>query len=126
VNLLKRLFGRHPEAQSTSSPFISWTGTSGNGYQYEIHPLDAAFRPLPGNYIYAKQSEDGGWIPIYIAQTRDLHQRLEGHVSLDDAIANGATHVHVHYCTTGQSARCTEERDLILRWRPVCNEAIEG
>jgi hypothetical protein len=47
-------------------------------------------------------------------------------VTLDDAITNGATHVHVHYCTTGQSARCTEERDLILRWRPVCNDVIES
>ena len=46
--------------------------------------------------------------------------------TLADAIANGATHVHIHYSTTGQAARCTEERDLILRWHPVCNEAIES
>jgi hypothetical protein len=45
-------------------------------------------------------------------------------VSMADAVANGATHVHVHYCTTGQAARCTEEGDLILRWQPVCNDAI--
>jgi len=39
-----------------------------------------------------------------------------------DAMANGATHVHVHYSTAGQGARCTEEHDLVLRWRPVCND----
>jgi hypothetical protein len=121
MNWLKQLFGRRP--QRTPSPFIRWPGQSGKEYQYEIHSLDTAFRSLPGNYIYAKQSEDGSWIPIYIAQTRDLHQRLEGHVSLADARANGATHVHVHYDTAGHAARCTEERDLILRWQPVCNDA---
>jgi hypothetical protein len=107
-------------------PFISWSGQSGTEYLYEVYPIGTPFRPLSGNYIYARQSEDGSWIPIYIAQTRDLHQRLEGHVTVDDAIANGATHVHIHYCTAGQAARCTEERDLILRWQPVCNDISEG
>ena len=105
---------------------VNWPGQSGKEYQYEAHPLDAAFQPLPGNYIYAKQDEDGSWIPIYVAQTRDLHQRLEGHVRMDDAIANGATHLHAHYCSAGQASRCTEEHDLIVRWKPVCNEPVEG
>jgi len=48
---------------------------SGKDYQYEVYPIDASFQPLPGNHIYAKQAEDGSWIPVYIAQTRDLHQR---------------------------------------------------
>ena len=126
MSFLKNLFGRRPQAESTPSPFINWPGQSGKEYQYEVYPIDAAFQAMPGNFIYAKQSEDGSWIPIYITQTRDMHQRLEGHVSLDDAVANGATHIHVHYCTTGQAARCTEERDLIQRWQPVCNDAVES
>ena len=104
---------------------MNWPGQSGKEYQYEVHPIDAPFRSLPGNYIYAGQAEDGSWVPIYIAQTRDLHQRLEGHVGLDDARQNGATHIHAHYCTTTQAERCSEERDLILRWEPVCNDRIE-
>jgi hypothetical protein len=126
VNLIKHLFGRHQQAQGTPFPFISWAGQSGTEYLYEIYPICTPFRPQSGNYIYAKQSADGSWIPIYIAQTRDMHQRLEGHVTQDDAIANGATHIHIHYCTAGQAARCTEERDLILRWQPVCNDVIES
>ena len=98
----------------------------GTEYLYEIYPIRTPFKPVSGNYIYAKQSEDNNWIPIYIAQTRDLHQRLEGHVTLDDAMANGATHVHVHYDTAGQAARHAEERDLLLRWQPVCNDAVES
>jgi hypothetical protein len=126
VNLIKHLFSHQRQAESTSSAFINWPGQSGKNYQYEIFPIDSSFQSLPGNYIYAGQAEDGNWVPIYIAQTRDLHQRLEGHVKMEDAIQNGATHIHAHYCSAGQAARCSEERDLLLRWKPVCNEPVEG
>jgi hypothetical protein len=126
VSFLKNLFSHHSSPQSASAQtHFNWPGHSGTEYPYEIVPLDAAFKPLPANFIYAQQSEDGSWTPIYIAQTRDMHQRLEGHVSVNDAVVSGATHIHVHYCTTGQSARCTEERDLLLRWKPVCNDPVE-
>ena len=125
VNLIQRLFGRHPQAASAPSTSFAWTGQSGKEYPYEIYPVNTGFKALPGNYIYAGQEEDGSWIPIYIAATRDLHQRLEGHVTLVDAMANGATHLHAHYCTAGQGARCTEERDLVARWQPVCNDPVE-
>jgi hypothetical protein len=126
VNLIKRLFSRHPHPASAPSTSCSWPGQSGKAYPYHIYPLDTALRALPGLYIYAGQSEDGSWIPIYIAQTRDLQQRLEGHVKLEDAMAKGATHLHAHYDTVGQAARCTEERDLIQRWQPVCNDVFES
>ena len=126
MSFLKNLFGHHAPVDTAPSPFINWPGQSGKEYQYEVFPIDTAFQAMPGNFIYAKQAEDGSWIPIYITQTRDMHQRLEGHVSMDDAVANGATHIHMHYCTTGQAARCTEERDLIQRWQPVCNDAVES
>lgn len=125
MNLIKRLFSHRQAPESAPSLSVVWAGQSGKEYQYEIFPLDATFRPLPGNFIYASQREDGSWVPIYIAQTRGLHQRLEGHVSVQDAIDNGATHLHAHYTPEGQAARCNEERDLVLCWRPVCNDAVE-
>src|SRR6516162_7055466 len=126
MNLLKNLFSHHQQRpEKISSASIKWCGQSGKEYSYEIHPIETSFQPLPGNYIYAGQAEDGTWVPIYIAQTRGLHQRLEGHVKVEDAIANGATHIHAHYCSNGQAARCSEERDLILQWQPVCNEPVE-
>jgi len=124
VNLIKHLFSHRHEPETAASPCINWPGQSGKEYQYEIFPIDAAFRPLPGNFIYAGQSEEGSWVPVYIAQTRDMHQRLEGHVRAEDAMAQGATHIHAHYCTQGQAARCSEERDLVLHWRPVCNDEV--
>jgi len=90
-----------------------------------VYPLETAFRALPGNFIYAREDEDGSWTPVYIAQTRGMHQRLEGHVGVDDARANGATHIHAHYSQEGQAARCDEEHDLVLQWRPVCNDLTE-
>jgi hypothetical protein len=104
---------------------VSWPGQSGKEYSYDVFSIDAAFRPLPGNFIYAALRDDGTWWPIYIAQTRDLHQRLEGHVKMEDAIASGATHLHAHYTNEGQAARCSEERDLILLWKPICNDVTD-
>jgi hypothetical protein len=125
VNLIKYLFSHRQQPESAPSTSIAWPGQSGKEYQYEIYPIDTDFRPLPGNFIYAMQSEDGQWTPIYIAQTRDMHQRLEGHVKVSDAMASGATHIHAHYCSEGQASRCSEERDLLLGWRPVCNDVTE-
>ena len=126
VSFIGKLFGRRQQAESTSSALINWPGQSGKLYPYTVYPIDTEFPPAPGNYIYAKESEDGQWIPLYLAQTRDMHQRLEGHEKLQDATEQGATHIHVNFSSGSQAARCTEERDLTLRWKPVCNEPLEG
>jgi hypothetical protein len=126
VSFITHLFSRHRQSESAPSNLVSWAGKSGKGYQYEVFPLESSFQPLPGNYIYAQQTEEGQWVPVYIAQTRDMHQRLEGHVTREDAMASGATHIHAHYCSAGQAARCSEERDLIQQWQPVCNEPVES
>jgi hypothetical protein len=126
MNFLKKLFGGRQEAESTASDSVNWPGQSGKEYQHTVYPIDTTFPAVPGNYIYAKQSEEGEWIPLYIAQTRDMHQRLEGHEKLQDATENGATHIHVDFSSGSQAGRCTEEKDLILRWRPMLNELMEG
>jgi hypothetical protein len=126
MNLFKNLFSRHNQQEEAPSTLVNWPGKSGTQYPFEIHEINEGFPALPGTYIYAGQSEDGQWVPIYIAQTRDLHQRLEGHVSVTDAINQGATHIHVHLSSTGQAARCSEEHDLVSLWHPVCNEPTEA
>ena len=127
MSLIKHLLSRRHKAENTEvNSYINWPGKSGKEYKYQIYPIDAFFNPGPANYIYAKQSEDGSWTPLYIAQTRDLHQRLESFEKQDLAIQNGATHIHVHIIPEGRAARCDEERDLILCWQPVCNERLEG
>lgn len=124
MNLLKSLFGRHAPAARAPATSCQWPGQSGKQYTFAIYPLNATLQPRPGIYIYAKQLGHGEWSPIYLSQTRDLHQRLEGHVNLPDAIAHGATHLHAHYCDAGPSARFTEEHDLVQRWQPECNDVV--
>lgn len=126
MNLIQRLLSRRHEPEAASAEYLCWPGASGTEYQYVVYPLNAEFPPLPGNYMYAGQAEDGTWVPLYIAQTRDMHQRLEGHEKLQDSMERGATHIHVHFNGAGQAARCTEERDLIARWQPPCNEKPES
>jgi len=129
MSFIKNLFSHHRPAESettTASDLVNWIGQSGKRYPYTVYALDTTFQMSPGNFIYARQAEDGSWVPIYIAQTRNLGQRLEGHVTMQDAMQNGATHIHAHYDTAGQAVRCNEERDLLLRWKPVCNESMES
>ncbi len=126
MSLLNRIFHKHETTEEAPSNSVNWPGKSGASYPYDIYPLDTEFPPLPGNYIYAGRGEDGSWVPVYIAQTRGMHQRLEGHVHTSDAAAQGATHIHVHFSNAGQAARCSEEHDLITLWHPVCNDAVEG
>jgi hypothetical protein len=126
VSFLGKFLSLRRQAEGVSSDVVSWPGQSGNGYQYMVYSIDTALPSAPGNYIYAKPSEDGQWIPLYIAQTRDMHQRFKGHEKLQAATENGATHIHVNLSSASQAARCSEEHDLILRWKPLCNEAVEG
>jgi hypothetical protein len=126
MSFLSHLFHPHQQVDTASSRFSKWVGQSGTKYPYEIHPLDAQFQAVPANYIYARQSEDGTWVPIYIAQTRALSQRLEGHINVEDARAHGASHIHVHLSSAGQAARCSEEHDLVNQWHPMCNDVLES
>ena len=124
-NFLTRLLHRHEYTSNPASGLIKWPGDSGKEYSYTICPIDTPFQALPGNFIYAKRAEDGRWLPIYIAQARNLHQRLEGNFRVEDAKAHGATHIHAHYDAAGHTTRCSEETDLVVRWQPECNELIE-
>lgn len=127
MSWIKNLFSRTRSPESPPpSDVVNWTGESGKEYPYTSYLINTEFPMSPGNFIYARQNEDGGWVPIYIAQTRNLGQRLEGRVSVNDAIQSGATHIHAHFDTVGQVARCNEERDLLLRWKPPCNEQLEN
>ena len=130
MNLIKRLLSRRHEAESVEiaggDPCVNWPGLSGKVYPYQIHPIDASFQPVPANYIYAKQSENGEWVPLYIAQTRNLSQRLEDFEKQGRAFQSGATHILVNISNVGHADRCSEQRDLILCWKPSCNDPIEG
>ncbi|WP_324034652.1 hypothetical protein [Aeromonas caviae] len=100
---------------------ILWPGKSGEQYKYWIHPIGTEFKDISGNYIFAKETSPGKWWPVYIGQTNSLSTRLAHHEKEACAKSNGATHIHAH--TSGNEAtRLAEEKDLIVNWKPVCNE----
>ena len=45
-----------------SKPDIYWTGESGTKYGYWVYPIEAQFRKIAGNVIFAKQTEAGEWV----------------------------------------------------------------
>lgn len=101
---------------------VSWTGASGQTYQYEVYPLGTQLKEEAGNYIFAKPGAGGGWSACYIGQTSNLNQRLGDHEKEACARRNGATHIHAHLNAGGETVRRAEEADLIRKWRPPCNE----
>lgn len=89
---------------------------------YHILPIGASFKEEAGNYAFAKETKPGFWKAVYFGQTKNLNQRHDNHEKEDCATRNGATHIHARLNSQGESARLAEEKDLILRWQPPCNE----
>lgn len=108
----------------TEAPTIMWSGKSGKEYKYWIYPIGTSFKEEPGNYIFAKETKPGYWLPCYIGQTEDLDDRLGDHEKEACAKRHGATHIHTHLTSGGETVRKAEEKDLILRWNPPCNEQL--
>ena len=103
---------------------IDWPGQSGKTYRYWIYPIGTSFKEVGGNYIFAKEARPGSWIPVYVGQSKNLNQRLENHEKEACAKRNGATHIHAHK-NDSEAARLAEEKDLIAKWKPVCNEQLK-
>ena len=103
---------------------IMWPGQSGKEHEHWIYPIGATFKKEPGNYLFTKQTNSGYWLPCYIGQTENLNKRLGDHEKEACAKRNGATHIHAHLNAGGEAVRKAEEKDLILRWKPPCNEQL--
>ena len=96
-----------------------WIGVYDQHYRYNVHDLPANFdRGKYGNYIFAKKSNDGHWIPIYIGQG-DLSVIIgKASPQLKCIKEMGATHVHIHQ-NNSEWVRTTEEHDLLESYLKV-------
>ena len=101
---------------------INWTGKTGRKYKYWIYKIGHGFVRQPGNYIFAKETEPSKWKPIYIGETKDLSTRFDDHHKADCIKREGATAIHVHKGSSTADHRRAEERDLVARWNPPCND----
>jgi predicted GIY-YIG superfamily endonuclease len=101
---------------------ILWPGKSGEKYRYWISPLGAPMKQEPGNYVFARETENGSFVPIYIGQTSDLSERFDDHHKMPCIRQHKATHMHTHTSSASEKGRKAEEADLIERWNPACND----
>ena len=101
---------------------INWDGLSGKEYKYWIYKIGTSFKEEPGNYIFAKETKAGYWRPCYIGETENLNQRLGDHEKEECARRHGFTHIHAHLNSAGEAVRRTEEKELIMKWKPPCNK----
>jgi hypothetical protein len=85
------------------TPTIMWPGQSGKEYKYWIYPIGSSFKEEPGNYLFAKKTQQGYWYPCYIGQTVNLNQRLGDHEKEACSKRNGATHIHAHLSGDGEA-----------------------
>ena len=108
------------------APSVTWPGKSGQKYEYRSYPLGTTFKEIPGNYIFAKETQRGRWSACYIGQTDNLGERLGNHEKEPCSTRAGATHIHVHGNGNGERARLAEEADLILNSQPPCNDQHVG
>ena len=83
-------------------PRVRWQGDSGEYYRYTAYSPNTRWKDEPGNYIFARQEEDGGWTAIYIGEagsgeTGSLKTRLtRSHEKLPCAREYDFTHIHAH------------------------------
>lgn len=106
---------------TTKTQTIKWTGKSDRTYLHYVYPIGYTFKQVPGNYIFAKETQPGRWTPIYAGETGDLSERFDNHHKMPCIRSQGPTHIHVHESSTNAIARRAEERDIIDRWNPPCN-----
>lgn len=101
-----------------------WTGADGTNYSYKVFNTNVSWNNVPGNYIFAKLT-GRGWEALYIGEAGDLKTRLvPTHEKWARALRLGMTHVHAHTSNPVKSVRTGEERNLIQRYRPPCNDRL--
>ena len=88
-----------------------WTGDSGTEYEYKIYTIDTNWYDVPGNYIFAKETEPTSWTALYIGETESFKDRLPNHEKLPCVKRYGGTHIHAHI-NEDNDARLKEEADL--------------
>lgn len=106
---------------TTHESTVSWSGASGQTYIYWVFNLPCDLPKVAGNYIFAKRNNAGFWIPIYIGQTGNFHERMKNHHAAECILRNGATHVHAHAAVGDERARFLEETDIRNNFQTSCN-----
>ena len=104
----------------------TWEGQSGRTYEFEVRDIPHNPPPGGGNYIFVRRERDDRgrdvWHPLYIGETGHFVERFQNHEKLPCAQNLNMNQVHYHVHNGSAQVRRAEERDLIQRWNPPCND----
>ena len=101
----------------------SWPLGDSNVLNFHVYDKNEEWKALAGLYIFTYQASDGLWIPLYVGQTNDFSARLPSHERLDEAVRNGATHIHA-LAVPLQANRDSWEEKLIQYLQPPMNQQL--
>jgi hypothetical protein len=109
---------------SHSPVSIHWKGLS-QLYVFQLDPLRASYRPIPGVYIFCRDLGGGSFSALYVGETSSFQRRLtdelQGHHSLEAVLRLGATHISTLHVPGDLSQRLRIETDLRNSLKPPCN-----
>jgi hypothetical protein len=93
---------------------VEWTGSSGRTYAFVVVPWPAPldFGVVDGNYICARQTVNGEWLPVYIGEGDLADPCDESHSRFQQLLKRGVTHLHCHI-NDDPAARRREAQDLL-------------
>ena len=95
-----------------------------NGLEFEVHPILAAPSGPGGVYVMAQRGTgllEPTWRAWYIGKADSFSDRVcMSHHRLLDAIAQGASHLHVY--RLAEPLRGIMEEQLIAQYRPPLND----
>lgn len=104
---------------------ITFTGASGQEYEFDVYPFDTDFTNIGAVYFVTKRTlkaEGGGTHTyIYIGQTDDLSTRFDNHHKAECFEREEANCVCIHQEDNEQS-RLEIESDLLGNYDPPCND----
>ena len=98
-----------------------WTGQSGQKYRYTFYMFGTVFGPGPANFILARESRPGQYLPIYIRTDRRPFRAIQRPDRARLPEAESRHHIHVRHSDARDEVRRAERSDLISIWNPPCN-----
>jgi hypothetical protein len=76
---------------------VTFVGASGKKYVFEIYDLNTTFKDdFEAVYIFARRTNVGTYIPVYIGETEQLGIRIRAHDKWPCIRRNSATHICIH------------------------------
>jgi excinuclease UvrABC nuclease subunit len=98
---------------------VNWPLGNGQVLPFEVFGRNEGWNDVPGLYIFSYAAK-GGWYALYSGQAESFRTRLPKHERLNEAVRNGATHIHA-MVVGQQTMRDQWERMLIKNLQPPLN-----